>query len=72
MDASTAAMLERVSRAEPESHLLLGILFAHAGARAEAEAHLRQVPPTDAYAAVSQRTLERLQRVSEAHTKATK
>jgi hypothetical protein len=35
-------------------------MYTRAGARAEAEAHLQQVPETDPYAAVVSRTLERL------------
>jgi hypothetical protein len=61
LDEATADLLERISRAAPDSHLLLGILYTQAGARHEAEAHLRQVPQTDPYASVAARTLERLQ-----------
>jgi hypothetical protein len=60
MDQATAEFLERLLRAAPDSHVLLGILFTQAGARPEAEAHLRQVPETDPYAPVASRTLERL------------
>jgi hypothetical protein len=60
MDPGTAEILERVLRAAPDSHLLLGLLYTEAGARQEAEAHLRQVPETDPYAPVASRTLERL------------
>jgi hypothetical protein len=60
MDELTAATIDRVSQAQPQSHLLLGILHAQAGARAEAEAHLQEVPSTDPYIEVARRTLERL------------
>jgi len=65
LEAGAAARLEEVARDHPESHLLLGILHAQAGARAEAENHLRNVGPADPNAAVAQRTLDRLKRVVE-------
>jgi anti-sigma factor RsiW len=61
MDERTTALLERVSRAEPDSHLLLGILYTQAGAREEAEVQLRLVPPSNPYASVASRTLQHLQ-----------
>jgi hypothetical protein len=66
MDAAEASALERVSRMAPDAHLLLGLLLAQAGARQDAEVHLRQVPPGDPHAHVAQRTLERLGAPSEA------
>jgi hypothetical protein len=61
MEEKTAATIQRISRAYPQSHLLLGILETQAGARTEAALHLSQVPDTDSYAALARRTLERLQ-----------
>jgi hypothetical protein len=60
MDEQEAELLERVSRAAPDSHLLLGILYTQAGARHEAESHLRQVPPGSPHASVAFRTLREL------------
>jgi hypothetical protein len=60
MDAATASDVERMSRVAPDAHLLLGLVLAQAGARQDAEVHLRQVPADDAYSHVAQRTLERL------------
>jgi anti-sigma factor RsiW len=60
MDESASTMLEGVSGNQPRSHLLLGILYAQAGARDEAEAHLQEVPTTDPYVEVARRTLEQL------------
>jgi hypothetical protein len=59
-DGETAARLDRTARAQPEAHLLLGILYTQAGARAEAQRHLAQVPRTDRHYEVARRTLERL------------
>lgn len=60
LDAETAAGLRRVARDQPDAHLLLGILYAQAGARAEADQQLAQVPPGDRYFDVARRTRERL------------
>jgi hypothetical protein len=60
LDAETARVLEQTAATHPGSHLLLGILYAQAGARREAETQLTQVPSTDPYYAVAQRTLERI------------
>lgn len=63
MDAPMATTIERVSRTQPQSHLLLGILYTQAGAREEAEAHLQEVASTDPHIEVARRTLERLRNV---------
>jgi hypothetical protein len=65
LEESAARRLEEIARDHPGSHLLLGILYAQAGARAEAEEHLGRVGATDPNAAVAQRTLDRLKRVVE-------
>jgi hypothetical protein len=62
-DERAAETIQDLSRVEPESHLLLGILCAQSGARSEAEFHLRQVPSTDPNAEVARRTLEALRSV---------
>jgi hypothetical protein len=62
IDASAAAVLERVEAERPQAHLLLGILYMQAGIPDAAKRHLRQVQPMEAYAQVAQRSLERLQR----------
>jgi hypothetical protein len=51
VDAATADLLARVEREQPGSHLLLGILYAQAGVRADAERHLAAVAPDDPHAA---------------------
>jgi hypothetical protein len=68
LDQTTAEAIERVLHTAPESHAILGILLAQAGVVAEAEDHLRQVPPTDAHAGVARRTLERLRNIRQAKT----
>jgi len=60
LDEQSSRLLEAVARDHPQAHLLVGILYAQAGARADAEAHLAQVPRTDPYFDTAQRTLERL------------
>jgi metal-dependent amidase/aminoacylase/carboxypeptidase family protein len=40
MEEPAAETIEELSRVEPDSHLLLGILCAQSGARAQAESHL--------------------------------
>ncbi|HEY6546326.1 MAG TPA: zf-HC2 domain-containing protein [Vicinamibacteria bacterium] len=60
LEAETAQVLERAAREHPASHLLLGLLYAQAGARTEAERHLGLVEPADPYAEVARRTRERL------------
>jgi hypothetical protein len=62
MDAQAAETIDRLSRTDPDSHLLLGILCALSGARSDAESHLLQVPPTDPGSETARRTLERLRR----------
>lgn len=65
LEEGAATRLQEIARDHPESYLLLGILYAQAGARAEAEKHLRNVGPADPNAAVARRTLDRLKRVVE-------
>jgi hypothetical protein len=60
LDEETARILDRLARERPNSHLLLGILYAQAGVRAEAENHLKKVRETDRYFETAKRTLERL------------
>jgi hypothetical protein len=60
LDDETARLLDRVAREQPDSHLLLGVLYAQAGARVEATDHLRRVPATDPRFETARRTLERL------------
>ncbi|MFI5006333.1 MAG: zf-HC2 domain-containing protein [Solirubrobacterales bacterium] len=60
LDENTAGLLGAVARDHPESNLLLGILYAQAGARDEAAAHLARVPPTDPLYETARRTLERV------------
>jgi hypothetical protein len=62
IDASSAAVLERVEAERPQAHVLLGILYMQAGIPDAAKRHLQQVQPMEAYAQVAQRSLERLQR----------
>lgn len=64
MDAAAAADLERLTRATPQSHVVLGIMLTQAGARQDALEQLRQVASTDPYAQVAERTTERLAAVS--------
>jgi hypothetical protein len=49
-----------LARDHPDSHALLGILYAQAGTLAEAELHLSRVPPTDPHFEVARRTRARL------------
>lgn len=60
MDAQSAATLTRISREQPDAHLVLGILFAQAGARDEAEHHFLRVPRDGPYAAFARRMREHL------------
>jgi hypothetical protein len=60
IDAGSAALLERVEAERPQAHLLLGILNMQAGVRDAATRHLQQVQPTNVYAHVAQRSLQRL------------
>lgn len=62
LEQQTADAIETVMRAEPGSHVLLGILLAQAGAVEEARAHLERVPAADPHAELARRTLERLPR----------
>jgi anti-sigma factor RsiW len=55
VDAATADLLARLEREHPTSHLLLGILYAQAGVRADAERHLAAVAPDDPHAAFAGR-----------------
>jgi hypothetical protein len=61
IDASSAAVLERMEAERPQAHLLLGILNMQAGVREMATSHLRQVQLTEAYGLVAERSLERLE-----------
>jgi hypothetical protein len=61
MEEETARPLERLAREHPDSHLLLGILSAQAGARAEALAHLARVPASDPHYETARRTMARLE-----------
>lgn len=60
LEEERARALDRVAREQPESHLLLGILYAQEGARVEAIGHLDKVQTTDRHFDMAQRTLERL------------
>ena len=60
LDEETARLLDQTAATHPDSHLLLGILYAQAGARSEAEGHLSNVAPTDRHIQVAQRTLARM------------
>jgi hypothetical protein len=60
MEEGSAEAIERLSRAEPDAHLLLGVLCALSGARSEAESHLLRVPPSDPQFELATRTLRRL------------
>jgi hypothetical protein len=60
LDQATADRLTTFERAHPESHLLLGILYAQAGAVLEALEHFHKVPPEDPQAAVARRAVARL------------
>jgi hypothetical protein len=60
VDEDTARLLDRVARERPDAHLVLGILYAQAGATAEAVRHLAQVPHSDRHATTARRTLEEL------------
>jgi hypothetical protein len=61
IDASSAAVLERVEAERPQAHLLLGILYMQAGIPDAAKRHLQQVRSAEAYGDVARRSLERLQ-----------
>jgi hypothetical protein len=60
VDAETARLLEQTAAAQPNAHLVLGILYTQAGALAEARDQLSRVPPTDPAHEVARRTLARL------------
>jgi hypothetical protein len=60
IDASSAAVLERVEAERPQADLLLGILYMQAGIPDAAKTHLQQVHSTEAYGDVARRSLERL------------
>jgi hypothetical protein len=60
MDGEAAEAIERLARIEPDSHLVIGVLCALTGARAEAESHLSRVAQGDPHFDTAQRTLERL------------
>jgi hypothetical protein len=60
LEVEPAQLLERVAREHPSSHLLLGLLYAQAGARAEADRHLGLVESPDPHAEVARRTRELL------------
>jgi hypothetical protein len=57
LDAAPARLLRESERAQPDAHLVLGLLAAGYGARAEAARHLEQVPASDPHRAVAERTL---------------
>ena len=65
-DERTAAALGQVARDHPDSHLLLGLLYARAGARLDAESHLARVAADDPQRRVAEATRERLRLVSRA------
>jgi hypothetical protein len=60
LEGDVATRLEQVARDYPTSDVLLGILFAQAGVRTEAERHLRRVAASDQYSDVARKSLERL------------
>lgn len=64
LEEEDARLLDRVAREHPASHLLLGILYAHVGARVEAVGQLSQVLETDSHHETAKRTLERLDAVA--------
>jgi anti-sigma factor RsiW len=57
VDETTARLLDETARAHPDAHLLLGILYAQAGARNDAIAQLAQVSGTDPHVEVARRTV---------------
>jgi anti-sigma factor RsiW len=60
VDAETVRLLEQTAAAQPDAHLVLGILYTQAGALAEARDQLSKVPRTDPGYDVARRTLARL------------
>ena len=60
LDGTRARSLEDAARAHPDAHLLLGILYAEAGVRDEAEERLERVAPADDPRGVARKTLARL------------
>ncbi len=62
IDAESSALLQRIQREHPRSHLLLGILDADAGLRGDAIRHLEQVRSDDRDADAARRLLEQLKR----------
>jgi anti-sigma factor RsiW len=62
LDAATAARLADLERAQPDAHVVLGILYAQAGVLADARRHLQAVPAADPYAVAAGRILTSLGR----------
>ena len=60
LDAETAAALRTLEQAQPDSHVLLGLLYLEAGAVDDARRHLRAVPADDPQRALAERTLARM------------
>jgi hypothetical protein len=60
LDQGATDALLAVERAQPESHVLLGVLYLQAGVLEDARRHLRAVPADDPQAPLARRTLERL------------
>jgi hypothetical protein len=60
LDQGAADALLRLERAQPDSHVLLGVLYLQAGVVEDARRHLRAVPADDPQAALARRSLERL------------
>jgi hypothetical protein len=62
LNQQTSSLLQRAALELPTAHLLLGILYADAGVRVEAERQLREVATSDPHAELARRTLDRLNR----------
>lgn len=60
IDAETADVLRRTEAQHPDSHLLLGILYAEAGIRNAAITHLELVPPQDQHKDLARNTTKLL------------
>jgi hypothetical protein len=61
LDAGTAQQLLDLQSRYPESHLLLGILYADAGVIDEAKIHLERVSTADPRSRIARETLRRLE-----------
>jgi hypothetical protein len=68
MEGDMAALLERLGREHPAAHVVLGVLYAQAGARTEALAHLGRIDAGDRHHDLAQRTIERLRGLGSAAT----